>query len=306
MNDVIFEQDKPLQRPYTAKDLLNRAKNPRLCIPQPKINPGSWLGNLLRRQRMTRAQIIEKVAEDLWLTLEKRDGVFVFRFPDVWEPKTGLDMQRTVLEGIAMLEDQCSLIIWLRDLFGNFGVGIAQLCDGLVAPIIAMTIFGITLLLGTIYAFSIGATAWGIALCIVALLCCSVKISVSHTEDEEKDRVPSVGLGGYIADTQYVSLPPQGGDATIPVISIDKLKERAMTYHGQETRKTLALMKDIEAELEERACPARKAIPWGYTMKECADSFALMGSALASKDRPLKSDDRYEEPQATYPMEMKL
>src|SRR5579885_504194 len=101
MNDVIFEQDKGLQRPYTVKDLLNRANDPLLIYPPLKVNPGNWLCNLLRRQRMSREEIIEKVAADLWLTLEKRDGVFVFRFPDVWDADDVQDMQRRVLEGIA-------------------------------------------------------------------------------------------------------------------------------------------------------------------------------------------------------------
>lgn len=226
MNDVIFEQDKELQRPCTAKDLLNRARNPRLCCPPQKVDPGNWLYNLLRRQHLTRAQIIEK-----------RDGIFVFRFPDVWKPKDVQDMQRTVLEGIAMLENQRNLIVWLRDLFGNIVAGMARLCDGLFAPI-GMVIFGFALLLGTIYAFSTGATGWSIALFLVALLCCSVRISVSFTEGEERNIV-STRRGG-----------------------------------GQSNSALLALMALIETKIP--------------------------------KEEPLKSDDLYEEPQATYPMEMRI
>lgn len=296
MNGIIFEQDKEPQRPYAAKVLLNRARNPRLCLSQPKVNPGSWLGNLLRKQRMTRAQIIEKVAADLWLTLEKRDGVFVFRFPDVWKPKDVQDMQRTVLDGIAMLETQRSLIVWLRDLFGNISAGMARLWNGLVAPI-AMAIIGIALLLGTIYAFSAGATAWGVALCIVALLCCSVKISVSYTDRAEPDLENAFPLGrSHLVDPKLAEDSPAQG----------KLKEPAMSYIAQETRKTHALMKDIEAELEERSDPTRKTIPWGFTVKEAAEGLSLIGAALAPKEEPLKTDDIYDEPKATYPMEMKI
>lgn len=237
MNDVIFEQDKEPQRPYTAKVLLNRARNPRLCLSQPKVNPGSWLGNLLRRQRMNRAQIIEKAADDLWLTLEKRDGIFVFRFPDDWDADDVQDMQRRVLEGIAMLEARFSLIVWLRDLFGNISAGMARLWETMLAPI-TMSIIGVALLLGTIYAFSVGSTGWSIALFLVALSGCSVKISVSFTEGEERNIV-STRRGG-----------------------------------GQSNSALLALMALIETKIP--------------------------------KEEPLKSDDLYEEPQATYPMEMRI
>lgn len=267
MNDVIFEQDKPLQRPYTAKALLNRARNPRLAYPLPKVNPGNWLFNLLRRQRMSREEIIEKVAKDLWLTLEKRDGIFVFRFPDVWKPKDVQDMQRTVLEGIVMLEAQFSLIVWLRDLLGNISAGMAQLCDGLFAPI-GMVIFGFALLLGTIYAFSTGATGWGIALFLVALLCCSVKISVSCTDRAEPDLENAFPLG----ESHVKRIVPSGEklNAQLPAPQRDIASVMEL----------INLLSCIKALKEE--------------------------ARIARQNKAEQTDESYEEPQATYPMEMKL
>lgn len=259
MNDVIFEQDKEPQRPYTAKVLLNRARNPRLCLSQPKVNPGSWLGNLLRRQRMNRAQIIEKAADDLWLTLEKRDGIFVFRFPDDWDADDVQDMQRRVLEGIAMLEARFSLIVWLRDLFDNFSAGMARLCETMFAPI-AMTVLAVGLLLGTIYAFSVGSTGWSIALFLVALLCCSVKISVSCTDRAEPDLENAFPLGrSHLVDPKRII--PTGLGSDVP-------------NGGQSNGALLTLMKSLETKL--------------------------------LREELLKTDDIYEEPQATYPMEMRI
>jgi hypothetical protein len=64
----------------------------------------SALRHFFRKRDMSRSEIIEKVANDLWLTLEKRDGIFVFRFPDVWDIDDILEMKKRVLDGIAMLE----------------------------------------------------------------------------------------------------------------------------------------------------------------------------------------------------------
>lgn len=267
MNDVIFEQDKEPQRPYTAKVLLNRARNPRLCLSQPKVNPGSWLGNLLRKQRMSREQIIEKVAGDLWLTLEKRDGIFVFRFPDVWDAEDVQDMQRRVLEGIAMLEAQRNLIVWLRDLFGNIVAGMARLWESMIAPI-AMAIFGFALLLGTIYAFSVGSTGWSIALFLVALLCCSVKISVSCTDRAEPDLENAFPLGGSHVKRIVPSSEKLNAQLPAPQRDIASVME------------LINLLSCIKALKEE--------------------------ARIARQNKAEQTDEIYEEPQATYPMEMKL
>lgn len=119
---------------------------------------------------------------------------------------------------------------------------------------------------------------------VVLALSRSVRINVSCTEDEEKDLVPPCGLGGYV-EPDLENAFPLGESHIAPG---DKLKEPAMSYRAQQGRKTLILIKDLEAELEERSDPACKAIPWGYT----------------NPDKTGKSDDRYEEPQATYPVEM--
>lgn len=109
MNDIIFEQDKPLTRPYTEDDFWNRAmKNPHLVYPTPQVEPGNWLVNLFRTRPLTRAEIVEKVAKDLFLTLEKRDGMYVFRFPDVWDSEDVEEMQTRILYGIALVERKCN------------------------------------------------------------------------------------------------------------------------------------------------------------------------------------------------------
>lgn len=277
MNDVIFEQDKELQRPYTVKDLLNLAKDPRLAYPHPKVNPGNWLLNLLRTQRMSREQIIEKVAEDLWLTLEKRDGLFVFRFPNVWKPKDVQEMQRAVLDGIAMLESQRSLVVWLRDLLDNFSAGIVRLWSPWIAPI-AVAASGVIILLGAIYTFSVGTIGWGVALWVVALLCCSVRISVSCTEVEEKDLVPPCGLGGYV-EPDLENAFPLGGSHVKKVTSTDREKINAQLPAPQRSltsaMETINLLSSIRAVAEDR---------------------------IARQSKTEKSDDCYDEPQAIYPI----
>lgn len=196
VNDVIFEQDKELQRPYTAKALLNMAKNPLLVYPLPKVNPGNWLCNLFRAQRMTKAQIIEKVAADLWLTLEKRDGIFVFRFPEVWKPKDVQDMQRTVLEGIAMLEAQRSLIAWLKErpiimLILGTGFVIGSICYNALAGKSTSGLIFLGMTVTWIVLFLFGSVCW--------LGDSPRVVSIYHVPD-----VPDF--------SRYVSPPPQGGD----------------------------------------------------------------------------------------------
>lgn len=126
-----------------------------------------------------------------------------------------------------------------------------------------------------------------ITIVIIALaLSCSVSISVKI---EEKDRAEFKARTNALIeeiDTMLAEDSPGQG----------KLKEPAMSYIAQETRKTHALMKELEAELEERSDPTRKTIPWGEPSRK----------AITSRDKPMKSDEIYEEPQATYPMEMKL
>lgn len=82
--------------------------NPLLVSPLPQVEPGNWLVNLFRTRPLTRAEIIEKVAKDLWLTLEKRDNVYVFRFPDVWDAEDVEEMQTRVLDGITLVERKCN------------------------------------------------------------------------------------------------------------------------------------------------------------------------------------------------------
>jgi len=123
VSNIIFEQDEELKPPYTANALINRASNPRLASPLPSIDRGSWLIRPFKKH-MTRPQIVKKVAEDLWLTLEERDGLFVFRFPSVWRPKDLLDMQERVLEGIAFFESQGHVIDWFNDFLGNVVAGL--------------------------------------------------------------------------------------------------------------------------------------------------------------------------------------
>jgi len=114
---------------------------------------------------------------------------------------------------------------------------------------------------------------------------------------------------------------PEGWGSVLPDVS-GKTRERAMSYHGSETRKTIALMKDIDAELEERNDPYRSnAIRWGYTVKEVNEALTSMASAKISTEEPRiiedfrekinarpratgKSDEIYDLPSATYPMEM--
>jgi hypothetical protein len=301
---------------------------------------------------MSREQIIEKVAEDLWLTLEKRDGLFVFRFPDVWKPKDVQDMQRTVLDGIAMLEAQRSLIVWLKDsiafmrpLKETWYVIFGGCID------IAFTISIIYLMVLSIYRdifialFTFAIGIFGIALSNM-FICSEIYMAKERRESEktfkknqEYIRHQFDEIGKEIEARLLRENPLCENDPR------QKLKKPAMSYQARQGRKTLILMKDIEAELEERSDPARKAIPWGYATKESDDApnpiaqaaledwiaitgkinkppyggpsnsaFLALVEALdarlshedARQEQPLKSDDRYEEPQAIYPMEMKI
>lgn len=88
----------------------------------------------------------------------------------------------------------------------------------------AMTIFIIIAVLGFFHVISSEATGWCFAVWFVVMVAYSqlsdpFKNATLFEERAESDLIPPQGLGGYVADSEYVSPPPQGGDATIPVES---------------------------------------------------------------------------------------
>jgi len=271
MNDVIFEQDKPLQQPYTAKALLNMAKNPLLAYPLPKVDPGNWLCNLLRRQRLTKAQIIEKVGKDLWLTLEKRDGVFVFRFPDIWDTDDIQDMQRRVLDGIAMLEDQFSLIVWIKErpiislileivcFFGSFFC-YAALTGKSASGLIFLGMAAIWVIWTALFSIAFTSFCW----------LGEPRVVSFYFGPSDDDEEPPYGLGGYIAKTEAAN-PIERAAIDDWIAMTGKINEPP--YGGPSNSAFLALVRAIDER-------------------------------LSCHEEPLKSDKLYEEPQAIYPMEM--
>lgn len=129
----------------------------------------------------------------------------------------------------------------------------------------AMAIFIVIAALGFFHVISSEVTgscfvAWLVALTIYG------QVNIDLDKPIESNAViPPHGLGGYVADAEYVSPPPQGGDATIPVESRN-------------------------ANL-------------GYTTKDVVNALLYIGQALAGQERA--SDSQYDEPVATYPpMEM--
>lgn len=119
MNDIIFEQDKP------DRDLLDRASNADLDITIPGIFSSKPLC-VRRGEKLSRAEVIRRVANDLRLTLEERDGIYTFRFPDVWNTQRVQEVQKRVLDGIALVERRCnfSLVIWTKDIIVDFMTGL--------------------------------------------------------------------------------------------------------------------------------------------------------------------------------------
>lgn len=83
----------------------------------------------------------------------------------------------------------------------------------------AMIVFIAIAALGLFHVISSEVTgvcfvAWFVALMIYG------QVSIDLDKPIESNAViPPHGLGGYVADTEHVSPPPQGGDATIPVES---------------------------------------------------------------------------------------
>jgi hypothetical protein len=134
----------------------------------------------------------------------------------------------------------------------------------------------------------------GIA-CIV-LGGCVVGLVIENVDNPGKplqnieEPMPPVGLGGYVLDTS------------------GKTRERATSYLWSETRKTIVLMKDIDAELEERndkAFCVRSRYGHTFTIgEESIDYPALMARSTISVDWAGKSDNGYDLPRASYPMEM--
>jgi hypothetical protein len=131
---------------------------------------------------------------------------------------------------------------------------------------LAMIIFIAIAALGLFHVISAQVTG----VCFVAWLVVLViysQVSIDLDKPIEPDiLVPPRGLGGYVADSEYVSPPPQGGDATIPV--------------------------------ESRSDS-------GYTTKDVVDALLYIGQALARQERA-SDDSYDEPVATYPPMEQRL
>lgn len=102
MKGVIFKKDR------ADGDLLDRAMNADLDIMIPGIFPSPKPLHVRRGEKLSRADIMRKVAKDLRVTLDEEDGFFIFRFPSVWSAERCNDKMQQIKDGVALVEEKCN------------------------------------------------------------------------------------------------------------------------------------------------------------------------------------------------------